>query len=127
MRIAQVVNPIESVPPQKYGGIERVVHALIEELVAMGHDVTLFASGDSQTSAKLQSVYPTSLRAAKVKDLYGTNDYSVLNVLSAYQQQDQFDVIHDHTGNWGLLAANIASTPVVSTLHGPFTTTNRKL
>lgn len=127
MKIAQVVNPIESVPPQKYGGIERMVYALIEELVQLGHDVTLFASGDSQTSAKLSSIFPTSLRAAKVKDVYGTNDYTVMNVLSAYKQQDQFDIIHDHTGNWGLIAAATASTPVVSTLHGPFTTTNRKL
>src|SRR5690606_29154825 len=116
MRIAHVVNPIESVPPQKYGGIERMVHALIEELVSFGHDVTLFASGDSQTSAKLQSVFPTSLRAAKVKDVYGVNDYSVMNVLQAYQQQDQFDVIHDHTGNWGLIAGNVSQTPVISTL-----------
>jgi glycosyltransferase involved in cell wall biosynthesis len=127
MKIAQIVNPIESVPPLKYGGIERMVHALVEELVAMGHDVTLFASGDSKTSAKLESVFPTSLRAAKVKDVYGTNDYTVLNVLSAYQRQHEFDVIHDHTGNWGLIAATTADTPVVSTLHGPFTTTNRKL
>lgn len=127
MKIAQIVNPIESVPPQKYGGIERMVHALTEELVKFGHQVTLFASGDSQTSARLASIYPTSLRAAKVKDVYGTNDYTVLNVIEAYKKQSEFDVIHDHTGNWGLIAATTASTPVVSTLHGPFTTTNRKL
>ncbi len=127
MKIAQLVNPIESVPPQKYGGIERMVHALTEELVSFGHVVTLFASGDSQTSAKLHSVYPTSLRAAKVKDIYGTNDYTVLNVVEAYKMQKEFDIIHDHTGNWGLIAATTSTTPVVSTLHGPFTTTNRKL
>lgn len=127
MKIAQIVNPIESVPPQKYGGIERMVHALTEELVKLGHEVTLFASGDSHTSATLASIYPTSLRAAKVKDVYGTNDYTVLNVIEAYKRQSEFDVIHDHTGNWGLIAATTATTPVVSTLHGPFTTTNRKL
>ena len=127
MKIAQIVNPIESVPPQKYGGIERMVHALTEELVELGHDVTLFASGDSQTSAKLVSVYPTSLRAAKVKDVYGANDYTVINVIEAYKRQAEFDIIHDHTGNPGLIAATTSDTPVVSTLHGPFTTTNRKL
>ena len=127
MKIAQIVNPIESVPPKKYGGIERMVHALVEEQVKAGHEVTLFASGDSQTSAKLESVFPTSLRAAKVKDVYGANDYAVLNILTAYQRQGEFDILHDHTGNWGLVAANTASTPVVSTMHGPFTTTNRRL
>lgn len=127
MRIAQIVNPIESVPPKKYGGIERVVHALVEDLVARGHDVTLFASGDSQTSAELVSVYPKALRLAKLGNVYGTNDYSILNVILAYQMQDQFDVIHDHTGNWGLPAAAVSATPVVHTIHGPITNTNRKV
>jgi glycosyltransferase involved in cell wall biosynthesis len=127
MRIAQIANIVESVPPKKYGGTERVIHTLTEELVRRGHDVTLFASGDSQTSAKLISVYPTSLRLAKLKDVYGSNDYSVLNVVKAYSMQSEFDIIHDHTGNLGLPSAAISRTPVVATLHGPFTTTNRKL
>src|SRR5437867_3961350 len=53
MRIAQVAPPVESVPPARYGGTERVIHALTEELVRRGHEVTLFASGDSSTSARL--------------------------------------------------------------------------
>ena len=62
MRIAQVAPLTEAVPPKLYGGTERVVHWLTEELVALGHDVTLFASGDSQTSAKLDATWPRALR-----------------------------------------------------------------
>src|SRR6201995_1059420 len=62
MRIAQVAPLTEAVPPKLYGGTERVVHWLTEELVALGHDVTLFASGDSRTSAKLEAGWPRALR-----------------------------------------------------------------
>src|SRR5215468_11057307 len=62
MRIAQVAPLTEAVPPRLYGGTERVVHWLTEELVSLGHDVTLFASGDSHTSGKLEAVWPKALR-----------------------------------------------------------------
>src|SRR6202140_165213 len=62
MRIAQVAPLTEAVPPRLYGGTERVVHWLTEELVALGNDVTLFASGDSHTSAKLDATWPKALR-----------------------------------------------------------------
>jgi hypothetical protein len=62
MRIAQVAPLTEAVPPKLYGGTERVVHWLTEELVALGNDVTLFASGDSRTSAKLDATWPKALR-----------------------------------------------------------------
>ena len=65
MRIAQVAPLAESVPPKLYGGTERVVSWLTEELVGLGHDVTLFASGDSRTSAKLVPAWPTALRLSK--------------------------------------------------------------
>jgi hypothetical protein len=65
MRIAQVAPLAESVPPKLYGGTERVISWLIEELVRLGHDVTLFASGDSATSAKLVSVWPRALRLGR--------------------------------------------------------------
>src|SRR5262245_2940349 len=65
MRIAQIAPLAESVPPKLYGGTERVAHWLIEELVAKGHDVTLFASGDSRTSAKLVASIPRALRLGK--------------------------------------------------------------
>src|SRR4051794_19013796 len=62
MRIAQIAPLTEAVPPKLYGGTERVVHWLTEELIALGHDVTLFASGDSKTSAKLDATWPRALR-----------------------------------------------------------------
>jgi len=74
MRIAQVAPLTEAVPPNFYGGTERVVHWLTEELVALGHDVTLFASGDSHTSAKLDATWPKALR------LYGAvRDHALHN------------------------------------------------
>lgn len=127
MKIAQIANIAESVPPQKYGGSERIIHTLTEELVSRGHEVTLFASGDSHTSAKLVSVYPQSLRAAKVKDIYGANDYTVLNIIKAFQRQSDFDILHDHTGTYGLMAGTTATTPMVHTMHGPITITNRPI
>ncbi len=127
MKIAQISPIVERVPPKKYGGTERMVHALTEELVKRGHEVTLFASGDSITSAKLISVYPKSMREAKLKDLYGLNVYTFLNVGLAYQMQDEFDIIHDHTNHIGLPAANISKTPAVFTMHGNFTIELRKI
>lgn len=120
MRIAQIAPIIERVPAKKYGGTERVVYELTEELVARGHDVTLFASGDSITSAKLVSVYPTALREANIcSTANGANMWSLYNIGLAYQMQDQFDIIHDHTHVLGLPTANLATTPVVTTLHDP--------
>ncbi len=121
MRIAQIGPLAERIPPKKYGGTERVVHALTESLVARGHEVTLFASGDSLTSAHLVSVYPQSLREANLKDIYGANVWSLLNIGTAFERQAEFDIIHDHLGYLTLPTANIAHTPVVSTMHGAFT------
>src|SRR5581483_11859646 len=94
LKIAQVAPIIERVPPKKYGGTERVVAALTAELVKRGHDVTLFASGDSITPAKLVSVYPRSLREAKIADLYGLNAWTLLNIGLAYARAGEFDIIH---------------------------------
>lgn len=127
MRIAQIAPIIERVPPKRYGGTERVVYHLTEELIKLGHDVTLFASGDSITSAKLVSIYPIALRAAKIKELYGHNVWSLFNIGEAYARQDEFDIIHDHNGHISLPTANIARTPTVMTLHGPFTPENRHI
>ncbi|MBI2024365.1 glycosyltransferase family 4 protein [Candidatus Giovannonibacteria bacterium] len=127
MRIAQIAPLAERVPPVKYGGTERVIHALTEELVARGHEVTLFASGDSVTSAKLESVYPRSLRESKMQDLYGSNIWILRNIGRAFQQQDEFDIIHDHNAHLSLVTANISKRPVVMTLHGPLTTEIRPM
>ncbi len=121
MRIAQIAPLVESVPPKKYGGTERVVHALTEELVRRGHEVTLFASGDSETSAELLSVVPKNLREARVKDLYGFNVWSLINLSKAYGSAERFDVIHDHSGYLGLPLAYVAHAPTIITMHGAFT------
>jgi glycosyltransferase involved in cell wall biosynthesis len=126
VRIAQIAPIIERVPPKKYGGTERMVHALTEELTKKGHKVTLFASGDSQTSAKLVSVYPRSLREAGIKDTYGPNYLTMLNIGLAYNQQDKFDIIHDHNGHLSLPTADISKTPVVMTFHGTFNPLSRQ-
>ncbi len=127
MKIAQIAPIIERVPPKKYGGTERVVNALTEELVKRGHDVTLFASGDSITSAKLVSVFPHALREMRLKDLYGLNMWTLLNIGKAYEMQEEFDIIHDHNGHITMPTANIAKKPTIVTMHGPFTVENRHI
>lgn len=112
---------MERVPPKKYGGTERIIYHLTEELVKRGHEVTLFASGDSQTSARLVPAVPRALRdMPEEKDVYGFNINSMLNIGRAYVMQDEFDVIHDHNPHMGLPTANLAHTPVVMTWHGPY-------
>lgn len=127
MKIAQIAPLVERVPPKKYGGTERVVYALVEELTQRGHDVTLFASGDSLTSARLESVYPRSLREARLRDIYGSNLWTMLNIGVAYSKQKEFDIIHDHVIPLSMPTAHIATTPVVATMHGAFNPENRRL
>ncbi len=120
MKILQIAPLIERVPPKTYGGTERVVHALTEQLVKRGHDVTLFATGDSQTCAKLVSVCDSALREQKNQNPYKPNTWTLLNIGLAYQQQEAFDIIHDHNNEVSLPTANLAKTPVVITMHGAF-------
>lgn len=116
MRIAQVSPLIESVPPKTYGGTERVVSWLTEELVRQGHDVTLFASGDSQTSARLVGCWPTSLRLTEPPvDCY------IPHLLMLEQVRDraaEFDVIHFHVDFLSYPLFRNEPVPHVSTLHG---------
>src|ERR1700735_5707735 len=93
MRIAQIAPLVESVPPTLYGGTERVVSWLTEELVALGHDVTLFASGDSVTKATLEPVVPRSLRLTGIHDSTLHNRIMLDRVAA---RQDEFDVLHFH-------------------------------
>ncbi len=122
MRIAQIAPLAIRVPPEKYGGTERIVHALTEALVARGHDVTLFASGDSHTSAKLNAVYPTSIRNTKIRPIYGLNAPLIHSIGRAYSMEKEFDVIHDHVAfpgpSLGVAFAEKCKTPAVLTLHG---------
>lgn len=124
MRIAQIAPIIERVPPKMYGGTERVVSVLTEGLVKLGHEVTLFASGDSETKAKLVSCYQRGLREARLAN-GRVSALSLLNIGLAYQDQGRFDIIHDHSGPLSLPVAEIASAPVVMTVHGPFTSENK--
>lgn len=125
MRIAQVCPMWESVPPKAYGGIELVVSLLTEELVRRGHEVTLFASGDSITSAKLESVLPESLSLDSAVKKY--NFYEMLQLSRAYEQADKFDVIHSHMAPAAVSYANLVKTPTVHTLHGIFDKDNEEL
>lgn len=127
MKIAQIAPIALAVPPKNYGGTERVVHNLTEELVKLGHEVTLFASGDSVTSAKLVSVTPKSLKDLESSDPYGQNILTSQHLGLAYKMQDQFDIIHDHLAPVSLPTANVAKTPVVYTYHGPFTPEVREI
>ncbi len=118
MRIAQIAPLFESVPPKKYGGTERVVYNLTEELVKNGHDVTLFATANSKTSAKLVSVFHEGLRHEFPNDTKKRFLYTLLHLQTAYGQEKKFDVIHDHNGFYGAPFAQHSSKPVIMTLHG---------
>jgi len=117
MRIAQLAPLVESVPPKGYGGTELVVDLLTNELVKEGHDVTLFASGDSVTTAKLVSIIPESLRASQDNFRHRWNTYDVRSILTLKKMQDQFDIIHNHMGFMALPFLSDFRTPVVSTNH----------
>jgi glycosyltransferase involved in cell wall biosynthesis len=95
MKIAQIAPLYESVPPRRYGGTERIVSYLTEELVRRGHDVTLFASGDSTTAAKLVPCCQQALRLnTQVQDVL---PYQIIQLEQVRQQIDRFDVLHFHT------------------------------
>ena len=113
MRIG-MISPLEMrVPPTAYGGTELVVGLLTEELVRRGHQVTLFASGDSVTNAKLVSVCPSPLWGSH-RDV---GVLTMLNVVSCLEQAAEFDVIHNHTCFEGLATAGLVKTPVLTTFH----------
>ena len=116
MRIAQVAPLIESVPPKHYGGTERIVSYLTEELVRAGHEVTLFASGDSITSARLIAPCGRSLRKnERCKDPVARE---VLLLDHVIEHADEFDVIHFHTGYLHFPISRCLPVPHVTTLHG---------
>ncbi len=117
MRIAQVAPLYESVPPRLYGGTERVVSYLTEELVRLGHDVTLFASGDSETRARLVAACPRALwRDGNCRE---TLPHHVRLMAILFREADRFDVMHFHCDYVHLPLAAAHPTPSVTTLHGP--------
>ncbi len=115
MRIAQVAPLHESVPPKLYGGTERVVHYLTEELVKMGHEVTLFASKDSETSAKLVPCCEQALRLSGVKDRLAPH---ILQLEKVVQRANDFDIIHFHVDHVHFPLMRRLNTPHLTTLHG---------
>jgi glycosyltransferase involved in cell wall biosynthesis len=116
MRIAQVAPLYESVPPQAYGGTERVVSYLTEELVARGHDVTLFASADSVTDARLVAACPQALRLDA--SCHDSLAHHVVMLERVARDRDQFDVIHFHTDYLHFSLARRHALPRLTTLHG---------
>jgi glycosyltransferase involved in cell wall biosynthesis len=116
MRIAQIAPLTESVPPKLYGGTERAVSYITEALVDLGHDVTLFASGDSVTRAKLEPVWPQALRLDRsIRDRIAPH---MLLMELVRRQADQFDVLHFHMDYYSFSVFKRQDTPFVTTLHG---------
>ncbi len=116
MKIAQVAPLYESVPPKYYGGTERVVSYLTEELVRQGHEVTLFASGDSVTSAELVAASPRALRLDKSCIDQFAPHYVMLE--KVFRAADSFDIIHFHIDYLHFPLSSRANFPQVTTLHG---------
>jgi glycosyltransferase involved in cell wall biosynthesis len=116
MRIAQIAPLYEAVPPKLYGGTERVVSFLTEELVALGHDVTLFASGDSVTAAELDPVWPQALRLdTSIRDQLAPN---LLLLEAVRKRADAFDIMHFHMDYLPFSLFSRQPTPFLTTLHG---------
>jgi len=114
LRVA-VLSPVWfPVPPTGYGGIEWVVSLLADGLAEAGHEVTLFASGDSHTKAKLSFVYPEA-----PSNLIGRSLPELRHALACYERADEFDVINDHSGLPAAALGGTVSTPVLHTVHGP--------
>jgi glycosyltransferase involved in cell wall biosynthesis len=116
MKIAQVAPLIESVPPRMYGGTERVVSFLTEELVGQGHEVTLFASGDSVTSARLRPVCDRALRLnTKARDYIA---HHIILIQKVFNEAHLFDIIHFHIDYIHFPLGRLFRTPQITTLHG---------
>jgi glycosyltransferase involved in cell wall biosynthesis len=121
MRIALVSPLYESVPPTAYGGTERVIGALANELAARGHDVTLFAAGGSDTAATLVAASPAPLRQTMTRaELEQIAPHLHMKMLADVYQDapDRFDIVHAHTDIWTLPFASASTVPTLVTMHG---------
>jgi glycosyltransferase involved in cell wall biosynthesis len=116
MRVGLLCPVWFPVPPEAYGGTERVVALLADGLVDAGHDVTLFASGDSQTRARLDSVFQTA-----PSEWIGHTYWEMQHAVSAVRKAKDFDILHDHTGLLGLALGGTVDVPFCHTVHGPLT------
>lgn len=117
MRIAQIAPLWESVPPKLYGGTERIVSYLTEEFVRLGHDVTLFASGDSRTSARLRAACPQALRLHS-GPVNRDAPFILMQEQALGAEAERFDIIHSHLDFLSFPMSRRCSTPVLTTLHG---------
>ena len=116
MKIAQIVSLQASVPPNTKNGLEFIVHYLTEELIRRGHDVTLFAPGNSKTSAKLIPLFPRGvLEDSNV--LLPLGAFSIWNAFYCANFSKKFDIIHSHLGDVGMFFSNFIKTPMISTIH----------
>lgn len=117
MRIAQVSPLYESVPPQLYGGTERIVSYLTEELVREGHDVTLYASGDSMTAARLRPVLDRALRLSS-GPLTDPMAHHILLLEEVFREAHEFDIVHFHLDYLPFSLIRRLKVPAITTLHG---------
>ncbi|MBW8708983.1 MAG: glycosyltransferase family 4 protein [Alphaproteobacteria bacterium] len=115
MKIAQIAPLVESVPPTLYGGTERVVSWLTEELVAQGHDVTLFASGDSRTAAHLVPIVP---RALRLEGIHNSTPYNIIMLDQLAARSHEFDVMHFHIDFFHYPLFRNMAHRTLTTLHG---------
>ena len=112
----------ESVPPLKYGGTELVIYNLTEQLVKMGHEVVLLATGDSKTSANLEITFPEAIRLngnAQNINLRNTIKFIGIGRILDYLNKNNFDIVHNHIGWRMLFFEKLFNFPMVTTLHGP--------
>lgn len=116
MRIAQIAPLYESVPPRTYGGTERVVHYLTEALVQQGHEVTLYASADSRTSARLRPTVPEALRLSKVRR--DALPWHLLQLAEIAREAGEYDIVHFHTDLLHFPLSRKLEVPQLTTLHG---------
>lgn len=126
MRIAQIAPLNQRVPPKAYGGTERIVSYLTEELVKRGHKVTLFAAAGSETKADLIPVVPHPLRDAHILD---ATPFTAAEVAKVYKMADKFDIIHNHAWPEYLAFPAVATskTPTLTTIHNPFCPETRRV
>jgi glycosyltransferase involved in cell wall biosynthesis len=116
LRIAQIAPLYESVPPRLYGGTERIIAYLAEELARRGHQVTLFASGDSTVQVPLKAGSTNALRLSGLDHLATSFHLPMLS--QVYDRAGRFDLIHSHLDYWSFPLARLVSVPTVSTMHG---------
>jgi glycosyltransferase involved in cell wall biosynthesis len=134
LRIAQLSTPFLDVPPKTYGGTELIVYYLTEELVKRGHKVTLFATKNSKTSAKLEYFFKRGLGlggmekllsplAAKLSWAHALP--SLIHAILPFEKGNEFDIIHNHFHYYGLFFSSLTKTPTLTTYHGDFSTAQK--